>query len=667
MTEIEMLKDELVRSGILSAEQAARAEDYALTRGLPLDEAIVFLNMADYGTLGKALSRLLEVPYRPLLPELPSEVAKDLVPLKAAQRFGVFPVHHDPGKNTLLVAARDPAEREKDLELPRLLPRALRLSFTVASGAEIRKAIEVHYLGKPYVPPKELELPEDFNIVEQKETESQGQQSASKAPRRVFLVEPDPARARALKTLLGREGILVTEIVRDPELALDAIRKDQPDLALFNHRLLSSVEAEVRETGVPFAAYASLAPLLLGEALPYQDVTQALIRVVSHVMGVALAKRPEKRQEAQARARYCRLLALRLGLSPARVDGLVIAAWLSAAPLGHELATHLEQPFGTARLLRPQETEGGGSGDREASAILSTVAAFQRIARRNPKAAADPDRVRRLLGKVTGLGPGDAVLEAFIQVLRDEAFLDRLGGSPSRILLVEPEGDSARGIVLRLESEGHAVEVVGQARETLKIIQEGRADLVLSETILPDHDGLALCKVVKDDPRTRSIPFLFVSAEPSPGLVARCLEAGADDFLEKPVDPEVLCLKIRRLLAERKTPDKGQGVRGSLSEMSFTDIIQSLTSGEKDVEIALTNDTLQARVFIQGGEVIHAVSGSKTAEEAFYDVMTWEGGSFRITPCNEFPERQIEASAMSLLMEGARIADELKSPGEEEA
>lgn len=660
-----MLKDELVRSGILSAEQTARAEDYALTRGLPLDEALVFLNMADYGTLGKALSRLLEVPYRPLLPELPSEVAKDLVPLKAAQRFGVFPVHHDPDKDTLLVAARDPAEREKDPELPRLLPRALHLSFTVASGAEIRKAIEVHYLGKPYVPPKELELPEDFTIVERKETESQGQQSASKGPRRVFLVEPDPARARALKTLLGREGILVTEIVQDPERALDAIQKDQPDLALFNHRLLSSVEAEVRETGVPFAAYASLAPLLLGEALPYQDVTQALIRVVSHVMGVALAKAPEKRQEAQARARYCKLLALRLGLSPVRVDGVILAAWLSAAPLGHELATHLEQPFGTAGLLRPQEA-GGRVGDKGASAIFFAVAAFQAISKRDPKAAVDPDRVRRLLGKVTGLGPGDAVLEAFIQVLRDEAFLDRLGGPPSRILLVDPERDSARGIVLRLESEGHAVEVVGQAREARKIIQEGRADLVLSETVLSDDDGLGLCKVVKNDPQTRSIPFLFLSAEPSPGLVARCLEAGADDFLEKSVDPEVLCLKIRRLLAERKAPEEGQGVRGSLSEMSFTDIIQSLTSGEKDVEIALTNDTRQARVFIQGGEVIHAVCGSKTAEEAFYDVMTWGQGTFRIIPCTGFPERHIQASAMSLLMEGARLADELESPGEEE-
>ena len=100
--------------------------------------------------------------------------------------------------------------------------------------------------------------------------------------------------------------------------------------------------------------------------------------------------------------------------------------------------------------------------------------------------------------------------------------------------------------------------------------------------------------------------------------------------------------------------------------MSFTDIIQSLTSGEKDVEIALTNGTRQARVFIQGGEVIHAVCGSKTAEEAFYDVMTWGQGTFRIIPCNEFPERHIQASAMSLLMEGARLADELESPGEEE-
>jgi hypothetical protein len=61
---------------------------------------------------------------------------------------------------------------------------------------------------------------------------------------------------------------------------------------------------------------------------------------------------------------------------------------------------------------------------------------------------------------------------------------------------------------------------------------------------------------------------------------------------------------------------------------------------------------------METGEIIHAESGSFYGEEAFYRLMRWEKGTFSIVPCTAFPARSIQVPTMSLLMEGARLADE---------
>ncbi len=66
----------------------------------------------------------------------------------------------------------------------------------------------------------------------------------------------------------------------------------------------------------------------------------------------------------------------------------------------------------------------------------------------------------------------------------------------------------------------------------------------------------------------------------------------------------------------------------------------------------------EGRVFIEEGDVIHAEVAELTAEAAFHHFMTWYEGEFVTAQCTEFPDRTIHDSAMSLLMEGARLADE---------
>jgi response regulator RpfG family c-di-GMP phosphodiesterase len=183
-------------------------------------------------------------------------------------------------------------------------------------------------------------------------------------------------------------------------------------------------------------------------------------------------------------------------------------------------------------------------------------------------------------------------------------------------------------------------------------------DLVISEINLPETDGLKFCRALRENTATSHIPFLFLTGEEGERLAAKGLEAGADDFLKKPVDLELLALKIQRILAS-KSPDESQkGVNGSLTEMNITDIIQSLTAGDKDVELTLESMGEKGLIYIQHGEIVHALAGSAEGEEAFYKLMAWEQGNFQIVSCSDFPTRTINAGAMSLLMEGARLADE---------
>jgi hypothetical protein len=65
---------------------------------------------------------------------------------------------------------------------------------------------------------------------------------------------------------------------------------------------------------------------------------------------------------------------------------------------------------------------------------------------------------------------------------------------------------------------------------------------------------------------------------------------------------------------------------------------------------------------MQQGNVVHAVVGDITGEQAFFRLMQWRDGQFSLKECSEFPEQTISASTMSLLMEGARLADEGSEP-----
>lgn len=103
-----------------------------------------------------------------------------------------------------------------------------------------------------------------------------------------------------------------------------------------------------------------------------------------------------------------------------------------------------------------------------------------------------------------------------------------------------------------LESYGFQISQARDGIEGVAIATATRPDVIVMDLAMPRMDGVEATRRIKNDPATRSIPIVVLTALTSPGDCARALQAGADDFLAKPLDPDALAYRLRDRLARRR-------------------------------------------------------------------------------------------------------------------
>ncbi len=393
-------------------------------------------------------------------------------------------------------------------------------------------------------------------------------------------------------------------------------------------------------------------------------MSEALIDLVSFLVRKSLGNDQDRLQEILTRVRYCKLLALRLDLRPGQVDAAVLAVWISSEGLGKELLGVITTPYNLEEII--DATTNSDNEDRIEAAVLRIVKKYQTLRKEGSQASTDMHQIRSVLSRRFSSPKTETILEAFLHLIKDEEFLRRVDQLAGLILIVDPGESYESRMTLRLSNDGYEVEVVQDARTAVDIISASKVDLVISEVNLPGTDGMRLCRAIRENPATVHTPFFFITVEEGKRLPARCLKAGADDFLRKPVELDVLSLKIQRVLVAKTPKTANKGVNGSLSEMNSMDFIQSLSEGRKGVEITLESGGEKGNIYMQNGEIIHACKGNIDGEEALYRLLIWQDGEFQIVPCSDFPPRTIHSSTMSLLMEAARLSDEADGSMDEE-
>ena len=137
------------------------------------------------------------------------------------------------------------------------------------------------------------------------------------------------------------------------------------------------------------------------------------------------------------------------------------------------------------------------------------------------------------------------------------------------ILVVDDTPHNIKLLEAVLAPRGYAVVPATSGREALEKVASQRPDLVLCDIVMPGIDGYEVCRRLRDDPSTRLLPVVMITASGDQERV-RAIEAGADDFIPKPINQPELLARVRSLLRIKEYHDTIQAQAAELAEWNRT-------------------------------------------------------------------------------------------------
>ena len=118
----------------------------------------------------------------------------------------------------------------------------------------------------------------------------------------------------------------------------------------------------------------------------------------------------------------------------------------------------------------------------------------------------------------------------------------------NRILIVDDEPDVTELLKYKLEQDGHLCQVVNNPLSFISVAREFNPNLILLDIMMPELNGLQLCKMVRSDPKMNTIPIIFLTARGEVEDRIKGLESGGDDYISKPFNTKELMLRVANIL-----------------------------------------------------------------------------------------------------------------------
>jgi two-component system phosphate regulon response regulator PhoB len=171
-----------------------------------------------------------------------------------------------------------------------------------------------------------------------------------------------------------------------------------------------------------------------------------------------------------------------------------------------------------------------------------------------------------------------------------------------RILVVDDEPDAVELVEFNLKNAGFDVVTAADGADALKKARTFSPDLIVLDLMLPEVDGLEVCKILRRDPATAGVPVIMLTAKAAEIDRVLGLELGADDYITKPFSPRELVLRVKSLLR------RGQTAVKEVEQIRAGDLMIDLPRhlvaiGNKRVDLTITEFKLLSTLAQRRGRV----------------------------------------------------------------
>jgi CheY-like chemotaxis protein len=203
------------------------------------------------------------------------------------------------------------------------------------------------------------------------------------------------------------------------------------------------------------------------------------------------------------------------------------------------------------------------------------------------------------------------------------------------VLVVDDEPLVLQTLEVELKRGGYEVLVARDGKEALDIVRERPVDLILADVMMPVMDGHTFCRKVKEDPKGRSIPFLFLSAKSSFEDKLKGYLLGAQRYITKPTTKQDLLQAVDvRLqgasLAQNLLRQRSRRIEGDLTAISVFSLLEFFYVGRWSGKITLTKAEEKGEILFKNAEIAGATLGRLHGEQALEQLLSWTNGHFLI-------------------------------------
>ena len=173
---------------------------------------------------------------------------------------------------------------------------------------------------------------------------------------------------------------------------------------------------------------------------------------------------------------------------------------------------------------------------------------------------------------------------------------NKLRQSEYEVLVVDDSEDFLTFMTEAL-ADTYKVEVARNGKEALRQIAKHKPDIILSDVMMPEMDGNALCRAIRENPKTERIPFVMLTARLSTEAKIEGMTSGADDYITKPFNFDLLNLRIYNLIKWRHATPIGQKIEPEIKQVEVTSVDEQLVKdATKLVEDQLDNSDLSVEM-----------------------------------------------------------------------